>query len=157
MPRVKHFFEPCHFYHLTTRTRDGGFAFESDDAKHQVVEAMAFYRRRHAWKVHGFVVMANHVHLVVSATGLELSDAVRDFKKLVFRQLGGLDDGSLWERRYDDNAITHPRELRDVIQYVHNNPVRIGLAPRAEDFFWSSARNYAGLKPVAMEIDAIGD
>jgi len=67
--------------------------------------------------------------------------------------MGAADNGPLWERRYDDNAIRSAREMRQVIEYDHSNPVRIGAVRRPEDYFWSSARNYAGLTPVAMDVD----
>jgi REP element-mobilizing transposase RayT len=156
MPRVKHYFEPGHFYHIATRTEGGVHAFASDDAKRILVDALDFYRRRGRWRLHAFVVMANHVHLVASETGVGLSLTVRDFKKWTWRQLTrGLPETRLWERRFDDNAIIHPGELVTVIQYIHNNPVRIGLVRRPEDYVWSSAPNYAGLVPVAIEIDRI--
>ena len=39
------------------------------------------------------------------------------------------------------------------IDYIHANPVRRGLVGRAEDWKWSSARWYAGLRPVKLEMD----
>jgi putative transposase len=153
MPRVKHYFEPGHFCHITTRTAGGVHAFDSVASKKLVVTALRFYQDRHDWHLCAFVVMANHVHFVASATESNLSFVVGNFKKWISQQLGSDQSWSGWERRFDDNAITHPQELHDVVQYVHNNPVRIGLVERAEDYFWSSARNYAGLKPVAMEVD----
>ncbi|MBE3134711.1 MAG: transposase [Acidobacteria bacterium] len=153
MPRAKHYFEHGHFYHLTTRTLDGDLVFASEDAKQVVVDALAFYRDRGDWRIHAYVVMGNHIHVVVSETSARLSDIVRDVKKLVFRHLRGPGGGRLWERRFDDNRIAHALELRQVAEYIHGNPVRIGLARRPEDYFWSSARNYAGLAPVAMAVD----
>jgi REP element-mobilizing transposase RayT len=157
MPRVKHYFEKGHFYHITTRTEGGVFAFESEAAKRTIVAALSFYRRRGDWRIFAFVIMANHVHLVAQETGAGLSKVVGNFKKWVWGQLVGVAGVDLWERRFDDNAIRHVVELHGVVQYVHNNPVRIGLAQRAQDYFWSSARNYAGLSPVAMETDRLGD
>jgi len=153
LPRVKHWFEPGGYYHITTRTLDKKPAFASDESKRCIVDALAFYRRRGDWRVAGFAVMINHVHFVVSQTGLDLRDTVRDFKKWVFRRLKGAGGGRLWERRFDDNAIQGQKEMEDVVAYVHDNPVRAGVVERAEDYFWSSARNYAGLTPVAMEVD----
>jgi putative transposase len=43
--------------------------------------------------------------------------------------------------------------LRAAIDYIHANPVRRGLVARAEDWEWSSARWYAGLRPVKLEMD----
>jgi putative transposase len=53
---------------------------------------------------------------------------------------------------YDRN-ITSAAALRAVIDYIHANPVRRGLVDRAEDWEWSSARWYAGLRPVKLEMD----
>jgi len=153
VPRVKHYLQREGYYHLTTRTLKGEHAFASDEAKRTVVDALESCRKAGRWRVHAFVVMANHVHVVVSDTGIGLQEAVRDFKKWVWHEVRGLGNGSLWERRYDDNAIGSVHEMRVVAEYVHNNPVRIGLVRRPEDYFWSSARNYAGLEPVAMEVD----
>ena len=54
---------------------------------------------------------------------------------------------------YDRN-ITSSAALRAVIDYIHANPVRRGLAARVQDWDGSSARRYAGLRPVKLEIDA---
>jgi putative transposase len=53
---------------------------------------------------------------------------------------------------YDRN-ITSTEALRAMIDYIHANPVRRGLVARAEEWEWSSARWYAGLRPVKLEMD----
>ena len=53
---------------------------------------------------------------------------------------------------YDRN-ITSDEALRAMIDYIHANPVRRGLVARVEDWEWSSARWYAGLRPVKLEMD----
>ena len=155
MPRVKHYFEKGHVFHITTRTKGQVHAFATDASKRIVIASLSFYRQRGDWRLFGFVIMGNHVHLVAQQTSVGLSSVVGNFKKWVWTRLAPADHDNLWERRFDDNAITHPRELQDVIQYVHNNPVRAGIVGRQEDYFWSSARNYADLEPVAMEIDRV--
>ena len=40
-----------------------------------------------------------------------------------------------------------------MIDYIHTNPVRRGLVARVEDWEWSSARWYAGLRPVKLQMD----
>jgi hypothetical protein len=49
--------------------------------------------------------------------------------------------------------ITTPAALRAMIDYLHANPVRRGLVSKAEDWEWSSARWYAGMRPVKIEMD----
>ena len=153
MPRVKHCFESGHSYHITTRTRGGILIFTSDAEKKTIVDALAFYRRRGDWRLFAFVVMANHVHFVVSQTYVDLSAVIGNFKKWTSGKASFGPGYHLWERRFDDNVVVQPAEMQEVVQYIHDNPVRIGLVRRAEDYFWSSARNYAGIEPVAMEVD----
>jgi len=98
------------------------------------------------------VIMANHVHVVVSEKGAGLSQVVGNFKKWISNNLGNATE-ELLERRFDDNSIQHEAEMLEVIRYIHHNPVRAGVVGQPEDYFWSSARNYAGLTPVAMEVD----
>jgi putative transposase len=153
MPRAKHYFEPGHFYHLTTRTLAGMHAFAEDRTKETLVAGLRFYCERGDWRIHAFVIMVNHVHLVVSAAQRDLGAVVGCFKSWTSHQLIPARAGALWERRFDDNAVRSIDELRSIVQYVHNNPVRIGLVGRAEDYPWSSARNYAGFEPVAMKVE----
>jgi putative transposase len=53
---------------------------------------------------------------------------------------------------YDWN-ITSTETLRAMIECLHGNPVRRGLVARAEDWEWSSARWYAGIRPAPMLLD----
>lgn len=68
-------------------------------------------------------------------------------------------EGSRLRRRFwqpgggYDRNITSIEALRAMIDYLHANPVRRGLVARAEDWDWSSARWYAGMRPVKLEMD----
>jgi len=53
---------------------------------------------------------------------------------------------------YDRN-VTDLVTLRFMIDYMHANPVRRGLVPQSEEWEWSSARWYAGIRPVKIEMD----
>jgi len=52
--------------------------------------------------------------------------------------------------------VVGPSTMAQMVEYIHANPVRRGLAASAEDWAWSSARWYAGLRPVPIEMDATG-
>lgn len=60
----------------------------------------------------------------------------------------------VWQEGFHPQQITSGEMLRQKIEYIHYNPVRIGLVARPEDWLYSSARNYAGLQGL-MEIDAL--
>lgn len=53
---------------------------------------------------------------------------------------------------YDRNVV-ELATVRYMINYIHENPVRRGLVTQAENWEWSSARWYAGRRPVPIEMD----
>ncbi len=61
-----------------------------------------------------------------------------------------------WQRGggYDRNVF-EAATLLQMIEYIHNNPVRRGLVEKATDWVWSSARFHAGMRPVPIEMDPL--
>jgi len=51
--------------------------------------------------------------------------------------------------------VIEPATLLQMIEYIHNNPVRRGPVEKATDWVWSSARFYAGMRPVPMAMDPL--
>jgi hypothetical protein len=66
--------------------------------------------------------------------------------------LGRGESGEVWQGRFPstrlragfDRALRTVKEYHETVEYVHLNPVRRALVKRAEDWKWSSAREYAG-------------
>jgi len=54
------------------------------------------------------------------------------------------ESGRLWQPRFFDRAVRTVKEYYEKVEYIHLNPVRAGLVERAEDWPWSSVRDYAG-------------
>ena len=54
-----------------------------------------------------------------------------------------------------DRDIARTATLRSMIEYLHANPVRRGLVAKVENWEWSSARWYAGMRPAPIAIDAL--
>lgn len=87
-------------------------------------------------------VMPNHVHLLVwMAEGVALGKVVQGWKGYTGRriqQLTGGKPGPIWQREYWDRYIRNERHFLQVVDYIHQNPVKAGLVTRAEDWAWSS-------------------
>ena len=77
-------------------------------------------------------------------------------EKLKYAQPNGVVHYRFWQRGggYDRNVI-EPGTLWQMIEYIHNNPVRRGLVNVATEWVWSSARFYAGIRPVPIEMDPL--
>jgi len=140
-----------------------------------VVNSLSFSRRHKGLKIFAYVIMDNHIHLVVA--GERLSDIVKEFKSYTAREIVRLareEDKSwllnqlqfhkhdhkteshhqVWQEGFHPQQIYSEEVLRQKVEYLHHNPVRAGLVARAEDWLYSSARNYAGMSG-PLEIDVL--
>jgi putative transposase len=114
------------------------------DASRQIFES-ALERVRHSFglQVYGYVVMPEHVHLLLSEPQKDtLADALKSLKQGVSRRLIG-DADHFWQKRYHDFNIRNYPQFVEKLRYVHRNPMKAGLCERPEDWEWSSFRHYA--------------
>ncbi|HEY4931142.1 MAG TPA: transposase [Terriglobales bacterium] len=100
-------------------------------------------RRSYRLFVIGYVVMPEHVHLLVTEPGrATLARAIQSLKQSVSQKLNS-HHGHLWQARYYDFSVFTPKKRVEKLKYIHRNPVHRGLVARAEDWPWSSYRHYA--------------
>ena len=109
--------------------------------------SLNFCLNKYAARLPGFVFMPSHIHLLLVIDGLWLGPCFRDFKKYTaqkaFRDLG-VRDSPVWQRGYDRVTVWTETVFRLKLGYIHQNPVRAGLAAKPQDWPWSSARAYRG-------------
>jgi REP element-mobilizing transposase RayT len=92
-------------------------------------------------QLHAFVVMPNHVHLLATQL-VPLAKWLGPLKGFTANQAKkalGLGDGASWQNESYDHLVRSEEEFRRVRRYIEWNPVKAGLAERAEEFRWSSA------------------
>ena len=102
----------------------------------------------------GYVVMPEHVHLLVSEPekGM-LATAIQAMKQSVSRRrIAG--NFHFWQARYYDFNVWGERKRLEKLRYMHRNPVKRGLVERPEDWEWSSVRHYATGEPGIVEIES---
>jgi putative transposase len=115
-------------------------------------------RRRYQCMVLGYVVMPEHVHLLISEPQKKNASTVIQALKLGFarrilaqRRRRNLGQGTLfddaprhiWQARFYDFNIWTARKRIEKLQYMHRNPVKRGLVESPEMWRWSSYRSYA--------------
>ncbi len=112
-----------------------------------VVAALEQARLHFSFRLYGFVVMPEHVHLLVSEPDRALlANAVQSLKiasakrTVAARCLGEL-RSPLWQKRYYDFNIRDHQQFVEKLRYIHRNPVRRGLVDKPEDWKWSSFRH----------------
>jgi len=105
-----------------------------------VLDTIDFYRQRSEIECYGFVVMPDHVHLIIKVLApVTLPRWMDKFKSYVARQLG---KGPIWQRGYWSEVVPSVPFLEQKLRYIHENPVRAGLVKEAADYLFSSARDY---------------
>jgi len=131
--------------------------------------------------LYAYVIMTNHIHLIARAKeGFLLSDIIRDYKKYTANTLLTLikeptESRSDWMlKRFEFAAKRHKRNseyqvwthenhaieiysdkfLQQKLDYIHQNPVRAAIVESAEEYIYSSAKNYFCNKGL-IEIDLI--
>ena len=101
-----------------------------------------YYRDQRTYHLHAFVVMPNHVHLLM--TRLEaVSKVMESPKRFTAREgnrLLGLTGQPFWQDESWDRLVRNDTEFERIVYYIERNPVTAGLAATPEEFPWSSAR-----------------
>lgn len=94
------------------------------------------------YRLQAWVVMANHVHLVVDVWDTPLSKLLNLWKGRSARAANKLlaRSGHFWEREYFDTLIRDAAHLGRAIRYTDNNPLKAGLVRDPREWRWSSAR-----------------
>jgi putative transposase len=136
----------------------------TSEARNCFVETLPEIRLRHRFRLIGYVVMPEHVHLLMSepAKG-NPSKAIQVLKQRVSaRLLATVSRGDtssqqhFWQRRFYDFNVWNGKKITEKLNYMHLNPVKRGLVVHSKDWPWSSWSHYNGEKGL-IEIDRWGE
>lgn len=158
---------PCPRF-LTLKTTALLPVFAHPSLRYLLLDVLEFLQRNGRLRIYAYVIMENHIHLIVSSPAL--AREIGDFKTFTtgsvvsyleaknsrtilmqlerFRANGTL---PLWQKGWRLEQIHDPGVLRRLIDQIHHNPVRRGYVEHPCQWHYSSARNYAG-QPGLLEV-----
>jgi len=124
-------------------------------------------RQRYRFVVVGYVVMPDHIHLLISEPAHGTPSTVMQvlkqrYARRVLRkrrhksgqgELWPDDERRVWQRRFYDFNVWSERKRVEKLRYMHRNPVRRGLVPEPELWEWSSYRSYALQEEGAVKLN----
>jgi len=166
----------AHF--VTTRTHRAFPYFRDEGLCRILVGELKFYSEKLGFTLLGYVVMPDHVHLLLwwdsdELPELRVSDVMRRIKTMTSKRakrylfydggikyVGSLGDVAqatlntrpaqaapkrfrLWQPGFYDFNVYTEEKLTEKVSYMHDNPVRAGLAVSPGDYRWSSCREYS--------------
>lgn len=168
------FYNPDGIYFVSFAVVGWADVFTRNVYKDILLDSIQYCQKEKGLVVHAWVVMSNHVHMIISKNGTwMLEDIMRDMKKFtahkiigavmenpqesrkewlleMFEDYGGANsNNSKYQFWQQDN---HPVELSDNkmqderLNYIHDNPVKAGYVYRPEDYVYSSAIDYCDEK-----------
>jgi REP element-mobilizing transposase RayT len=163
-------------FFTTTTVIDWMDVFTRPLYKHIIVDSLKYCQDNKGLDIYAWVLMTNHLHMIVGTRDNNpLGDILRDFKKYTSRNIFQAIQDNIQESRKDwiidrcrfqafndkkvsiakfwqeDNYIEQIYSytfFKQKLDYIHMNPVRQEIVERAEDYLYSSARNYAGISGV---------
>lgn len=134
-------------HHVILRGNNRQAIFLDDEDRRRWLDLLEQHARAQGVDVHAYVLMDNHVHLLVTprrdrALPLMMQAVGRTYVR-TFNQRHGR-TGTLWEGRYRSTLIQTERYLLACMVYIDLNPVRAGMVLHPQDHPWSSHAHYTG-------------
>ena len=154
-------------YFITPTIVDWVDVFTRDSYRQIIMDSLAYCIAHKGLKLYGYVIMTNHLHLIVRSAVGKLSDTIGDFKKHTARMIvqavqeNGESRREWMLHRFQWNASQNERSsqhqvwmhhnkpehiysldfFNQKLNYIHQNPVRAGWVRYPEDYVYSSARS----------------
>jgi REP element-mobilizing transposase RayT len=133
------------------------------------INSLQYCQENKGLKLHAWVIMTNHVHLIISSNTNKIEDIVRDLKKYTSKQIiaairenptesgkewmlnlfsfagasnSNNKDYQFWKQDYHPIELNTAEKLKERLDYLHENPVRSGLVWEPWHYKYSSAIDY---------------
>ena len=156
-------------YFITFAVVEWVDVFTRKEYRDILLNSLRHCQKEKGLKIHSWCIMSNHVHLVISTFNKNTSDVLRDFKKFtskelikaisennsesrrqwmldIFLQAGESNSRNkafqFWRQDNQPKEMFGEEFIRQKLNYIHENPVTAGIVERAEDYLYSSARDY---------------
>ena len=143
MPRRPRFNLPGIPQHIVQRGNNRAPCFFDEKDRWQYLEDLAESAEKYLCEIHAYVLMTNHVHLLVTPKGKfavsQMMQALgRRYVYYVNHRYGR--SGTLWEGRYRSSLVDSEAYLLACMRYIELNPVRAGMVTHPAEYQWSSYR-----------------
>jgi len=151
MARPKHIRSDGQYYFVTTGTHRRAPIFGRPDLAEVVIDALYHIRRDGRIGIHGFVVMPDHFHVVISLVGdntlPRVMHSLKSYSANAINRTRG-SSGGVWQEGYYDYALRNVKDAERKLRYVLGNPLRKRLAEEFDLYPWSSANEAYEVDPL---------
>jgi putative transposase len=156
MPRTARIAPRGYVYHVLTRGNNRQDVFKDEKDYQKYLDLLHLYKEKYQFSLYHYVLMSNHVHLVLEPTkrGGSLAEVMKGINLSYAQYFKNRykHTGHFWQDRYKSIIISKDDYLLACGSYVELNPVRAGIVKDSRDYKWSSYNAYAyGKKDSVIE------
>jgi|SRR4051794_28383102 putative transposase len=142
-------------YFVTANAWEKMSIFQTDRMAGLLVDVLLDYRKRKKYQLHEFVVMPNHLHLLLSpAFDVTLEKSMQfikgGFSFRAKKELGF--DRDIWQTSFVDRRVRDLGECEKSLVYIRENPVKAGLCALPKDWKYGSASGLYELDPLPQRL-----
>jgi putative transposase len=141
-------------YFITADTFQKMAVLQSERMATLLIDVLQHYRNQGKFKLHEFVVMPNHLHLLVSPECVTLERSMQlikgGFSFRAGKELGV--KGEIWQTSFHDRRVRDAEEYQKFRLYIHDNPVQARLVHIASEWPYSSASGNFTLDDVPQRL-----
>jgi putative transposase len=160
-PRLHRYYGSGYLHFITTSCYERTPLLGTVSKRDLFLRTLEQVRRRYDFVVVGYVVMSEHIHLLLSEAqranpSIVMQALKQGFARRLLRRLRSaitpcqaslwhtaIDERRIWQRRFYDFVVWSEHKRIEKLRYMHRNPVKRGLVLEPEQWRWSSFRHYA--------------
>jgi len=137
---------PGGIYHVYNRVSRGQHVFRKDEEADRLEDLFSTTKKRDDFQILAWCVMSNHYHLALRMGEVSLSRSMRTIHHRFSQSYNGRHRvfGPFWQGRYRAKFVDDDEYLRQLIAYIHLNPVTAGVLKDASKYRWCGHREVLG-------------
>lgn len=134
------------FYHVITRGNQRQKIFKDATDFQKYLQLLAIYKNRYSYHLYAYVLMSNHLHLLIETGCVPLSKILQGINQTytMYFNRRYRTVGHLFQGRYKAILCDRDNYLLALLKYVHYNPIRAEIVERLDAYPWSSHHAYTG-------------
>ncbi|TCT12216.1 REP element-mobilizing transposase RayT [Natranaerovirga pectinivora] len=143
MPRQARKRSGTGIYHIMLRGIDKRNIFLDDEDRNIFIEKIKKAKEKANFEIYAYCLMDNHIHLLI----MESEDIGTSIKRITVGYVTWHNNkygrtGHLFQNRYNSEVVESESYLLTVLRYIHQNPVKARMVDKAEQYIWSSYKEY---------------
>ncbi|MEH7222985.1 transposase [Bacillus sp. JJ1566] len=146
LPRVARIKSRSGIYHVILRGVNKQTIFEDDEDRLRLLGVLRKFKKSCDYKLYAYCLMDNHIHLLIRETDEPIGQSIKRISSsyVYWYNMKYERCGHLFQERFRSESVDSKRYFLRVLRYIHQNPVKAGLAGNVFEANWTSLNEYFG-------------